>query len=110
MKYLTQAAVAVSLLASPLAAQETSQAAVVGNSGDAVYSLQVTGANGATYNCLPNTQNVNGQVVRRCQRIGASGGQILQGSLVAPAAGAIAALAVLVLVGTGGSSSTTTTN
>lgn len=108
MKQLTLAAVAVSLMAAPLAAQETTQASVNGPSGDPTYSVQITGANGEIYNCRPDIQTVAGQLVRRCQRLsGVVNGQLLGGSL--STGGALAAGAVLVLLAAG-SSSTTTTN
>ena len=108
MKRLILAVAAMSLLAAPLAAQETTQASVNGPSGDPTYSVQITGANGETYNCRPDIQTVNGQLVRRCQRLnGVVNGQLLGGSLTT--GGALAAGAVLILLAAG-SSSTTTTN
>ena len=101
------AAMALSLLAAPVAAQETTQQSVIGASGDPIYSVQIAGANGATYNCRPDIQTVGGRLVRQCRRLnGVANGQLLGGTLAAP--GALAAGAVLVLLAA--SSSSTTTN
>jgi len=108
MKRMLQTAAAVSLIGAPLAAQETTQQTVVGASGDPVYSVQVSGVNGETYNCRPDIQTVNGQLVRRCQRLNVVNGQLLGGSLTTTDAIAAAAFVFVALAADGGSSTTTT--
>ncbi|WP_299141038.1 hypothetical protein [uncultured Tateyamaria sp.] len=108
MKRMLQAVAVMSVIGAPLAAQETTQQTVVGASGDPVYSVQVTGVNGETYNCRPDIQTVNGQLVRRCQRLNVVNGQLLGGSLATTGAIAAAAIVLVALASDGGSSTTTT--
>lgn len=93
-------------LAGAAFAQTTTQEAVLGASDDAVYSLQVQGANGVIYNCKPDPVMVDGQAARACIQAGGAG--VLDQGLAGNAAAGIGALA-LVALAAGGSSSTTTT-
>ncbi|MEL7098628.1 MAG: hypothetical protein AAGM84_07355 [Pseudomonadota bacterium] len=105
------AAVAVTMVANNLHAQGTTQqAGVVGASGEQTYSLQVTGADGLTYNCRPEIRDVNGTPTRFCRRVGSAGRALQFGSLNAPAvAGALAAGAIALSIVSDGSTGTTTT-
>ena len=108
MKRMLCAVAAVTLMGAPLAAQQTTQERIVGASGDPTYTVRVVGANGESYNCLPSTETLNGQLVRRCQRLGAQGGQLLDGSLTT--GGAIAGAGFVLLALAADNSTTTTTN
>ncbi|WP_417770666.1 hypothetical protein [Stappia sp.] len=79
---------------SALHAQTTTQETVIGASGDPVYSVQIVGANGVVYNCLPDLVVKDGLTVRQCRRVGSGGSVTLDGT--GPAA--IAAGLVLVAV------------
>ncbi|WP_421907414.1 hypothetical protein [Mameliella sp.] len=56
-------------LLQPALAQTTTEARVIGPSGLPVYSVQVLGTNGITYNCRPDTEERDGQVLRYCRRV-----------------------------------------
>ncbi|MEP1522765.1 hypothetical protein [Ascidiaceihabitans sp.] len=102
-------ATSIALVAGNLAfAQQTQQTGVVGPSGDDVYSLEVTGADGATYNCRPDVIDVDGVPSRPCVQTGNT--PAFQGSLAAGGGAALGALVFIALVsGSDGSPSTTTT-
>lgn len=114
MKRLSFAAVTAGLVATAASAQQTTQQSVVGASGDAVYSVQVVGANGLTYNCLPTLDTVAGQLVRRCLQVNAAGvtptpnGGLLGGTLGTVPIAAVAAVALIAVVAADGSSTSTT--
>ena len=102
---VTAAALAIS---STAFAQTTTQAGVLGASDDAVYSLQVQGANGVIYNCKPNPVVVDGNTARVC--VQANGGGLFEAGAGMGGAGAAAGAAVvLIAIAAGGSSSSTTT-
>lgn len=105
-------ALAITVAANNATAQSvTQQAGVVGASGQEVYTLQVTGADGVTYNCRPDIQNVNGTPTRFCQRTPGAVQTLQYGSLTQPVGAAALGLAAVALIISGdGSSSTTTTN
>ena len=113
MKHAILLAAGVTLAATTGFAQDAATRQVGGTtaSGDATYSVQVTGANGVTYNCLPGITNVNGTPTRTCIRAGSAApafGGTLAGGGGAAAAGLIF---VAALAGGGdGVSTTTTTN
>lgn len=97
-------------------AQQTTQVGGVTPSGDPVFSEQVTGANGLTYNCRPEiTTSAGGVPARVCRQVSGTGtGTGTEGfGNLTPDAG-IAAVGALVLVGAlaggGGGSTTTSTN
>ncbi|MDG1470077.1 MAG: hypothetical protein P8Q26_00735 [Ascidiaceihabitans sp.] len=99
--------------ANALFAQDTQQSSVIGASGDTVYSVQVSGSDGVTYNCLPNLRVENGIRYRDCIRDGAAlagNGTLLGGTLSgSSAAGAIVvALVVAAAFGDDGTVATTT--
>ncbi len=102
--------VAVGLLTAGAAtAQVTTQAAVLGNSGDATYSLQIRGANNIVYNCKPDIVSVDGVRARQCVAAG-EGGLFGAGNGIATGVAAGVAALVLVAVVSNDSSTTTTTN
>ncbi|UWR34863.1 hypothetical protein K3759_07165 [Sulfitobacter sp. W027] len=108
MKILATVAATIALSGAAFA-QTTTQAGVLGASDDAVYSLQVQGADGVIYNCKPNPVTVDGNTARVCVRADGAG---LFASGAGLGGGAVAAGAALVLVAiaAGSSSSTTTTS
>jgi hypothetical protein len=110
MKLSLLPAMAFALSAGVATAQETTQTGVLGASGDPVYSLQVQGANGVIYNCMPEVQVVDGVRARRCVASGEGtlrdAGQGL--TEAGPAIGAL--LVVLVAIGSGGGGSSTTSS
>ncbi|MAM00292.1 MAG: hypothetical protein CL583_17775 [Alteromonadaceae bacterium] len=106
MKMFAAVTAATVVLTGAAFAQTTTQTAVLGASDDAVYSLQIQGANGVIYNCKPDPVTVDGQIARECVRAGGSG--VLDQGLAANAAAGLGAVA-LVALAAGGSSSTTTT-
>ena len=107
MKILATVAATIALTGAALA-QTTTQEAVLGASDDAVYSLQVQGANGVVYNCKPNPVTVDGNTARVCVRADGAGHFAAGAGLGGGAAAAGAAL-VLVAIAAGSSSSSTTT-
>lgn len=110
MRNLMAITAAVALAATAAIAQDTTQASVLGESGDPTYSLQVQGANGVIYNCVPDIETIDGVRARRCVTTGGSG---LAGAGTGLAGGPAIGVGVLALVAiagaSGGSSSTTTT-
>jgi hypothetical protein len=110
MKNIFAISAAVALTATTAFAQDTTQAAVLGESGDATYSLQVQGANGAIYNCAPGIVNIDGVSARRCVTTGGGGlAGAGAGLATAPAIG-VGVLAVLAVAAASDSSSSTSTN
>ena len=107
MKILATVAATIALTGAAFA-QTTTQEAVLGASDDAVYSLQVQGANGVVYNCKPNPVTVDGNTARVCVRADGAGHFAAGAGLGGGAAAAGAAL-VLVAIAAGSSSSSTTT-
>ncbi len=111
MKTLMAITAAVAFSAGAVAAQETTQTGVIGESGNATFSVQVQGANGNVYNCRPEIETIDGVRARRCVLAGGGGG--LAGAGAGLTGGVGAGLGALVLVaiaaGSDGSSSTTTT-
>ncbi len=91
------------------AAQTTSQEAVLGQSGDATYSLQIRGANNVVYNCKPDVVSVDGVRARQCVKAG-QGGLFENGNGLTVGAGVAAIVIVAVLAGNDSSTTTTTTN
>jgi hypothetical protein len=110
MKNLMAITAAIALAATAAAAQDTTQASVLGESGDPTYSLQVQGANGVIYNCSPDIETIDGISARRCVTSGGSG---LAGAGAGLAGGPAIGVGVLALLaiaaGSDGSTSTTTT-
>lgn len=106
MKMFAAVTAATVALTGAAFAQTTTQAGVLGASDDAVYSLQVQGANGVIYNCKPDPVTVDGQVARVCVQAGGAG--VLDQGLAGNAAAGLGAVALIALAA-GGSSSTTTT-
>ncbi|MDF3383548.1 MULTISPECIES: hypothetical protein [unclassified Sulfitobacter] len=111
MKILATVAATIALSGAAFA-QTTSQAAVLGASDDAVYSLQVQGANGVVYNCKPDPVTVDGNTARVCVPAAADGAGLFAAGagLGGGAAAAGAALVLVAVAASGSSSSTTTTN
>ena len=105
---ISAAAVAFAALTSMASAQETPESAVVGQSGNPAYPLEVLGANGITYDCREDTVVANGRIERRCIRRGgaATTGGGLTG-LEGP--GILAGIAAIVLL-TGGLDSSSGTD
>jgi len=109
MKMFATVTAAAIALAGASYAQTTTQAAVLGASGDPVYELQVQGADGVIYNCKPQPVVVDGNTARVCVRADGAG---LFAAGAGLSGGALAAGTVLVLAAaaaSGSSSSTTTT-
>lgn len=100
--------------ANALFAQQTQQTSVVGTSGDATYSVQVTGSDGVTYNCLPTLRVQGGVQYRTCVKAGAaavSNGALVGGTLGGAGVGGavLFALVVALAAGDDGAAATTTT-
>lgn len=108
MKRLITATATAIALSGAAFAQTTTQAGVLGASDDAVYALQVQGANGVVYNCKPDPVTVDGNVARVCVRADGAGLFEAGAGLGAGAAAAGAAI-VLIAIAAGSSSSSTTT-
>tara|TARA_R100001230_G_C5686714_1_gene196462 strand:- start:789 stop:1130 length:342 start_codon:yes stop_codon:yes gene_type:complete len=110
MKSFVAATVAIIAFSGAASAQTatTTQANVLGASSDAVYSLQVQGANGVVYNCKPDPVTVDGNTARVCVRA-ENAGLFDAGSGIGSAGGIAGAALVLVAIAAGSSSSTTTT-
>lgn len=96
VKSIAAGAAALAMTASAAMAQETTTQSVVGQSGNAIYSVEVIGANGVRYHCLPNTSVVDGTNVRRCIRANAGAG--LGNTPMGAGAAAIAGVLLLVAV------------
>tara|TARA_R110002049_G_scaffold23545_10_gene83687 strand:- start:73645 stop:73989 length:345 start_codon:yes stop_codon:yes gene_type:complete len=110
-KLASVTAAAAVMLAGAATAQTTTQAGVLGNSGDAVYSLQVQGANGVVYNCKPELVQINGLTARRCIDPNAggltnAGAGLGNGAVI----GAAALVIVAIAAGSDGTSTTTSTS
>lgn len=93
---------------------QTKQTSVVGTSGDSTYSVQVTGSDGQTYNCLPKLRIEDGVKYRTCVLDGAviaGNGALTGGTLSggAVAGGVVFALLVAAAAGGDGAVGTTTT-
>lgn len=110
MKMFATVTAAAIALAGASFAQTTTQAAVLGASDDAVYSLQVRGANGIVYNCKPNPVTVDGNTARVCVRADGAGLFEAGAGIGAGAAAAGAAIVLIALASSSSSSATTTTN
>tara|TARA_R100000935_G_C2758070_1_gene132469 strand:+ start:351 stop:692 length:342 start_codon:yes stop_codon:yes gene_type:complete len=110
MKPFVAATVAIIAFSGAASAQTatTTQASVLGASSDAVYSLQVQGANGVVYNCKPDPVSVDGDAARACVRAD-SAGLFDAGAGIGNAGAAAGAALVLIAIASGSSSSTTTT-
>lgn len=109
MKMFATVTAAAIALAGASFAQTTTQAAVLGASGDAEYELQVQGANGVIYNCKPQPVTVDGETARVCVRADGAG-LFAAGAGIGNGAAAAGALVVLVALAANSSSSTTTTS
>ena len=107
MKLFVTVTAATIALAGAAFAQTTTQVAVLGASDDAVYSLQIQGANGVTYNCKPELVQVDENIGRFC--VNANGGGLFEAGAGLGAWAAAGAALVLLAVASGSSSSTTTT-
>ena len=110
MKNLLSMTAALALTAGAAFAETTTQAAVLGESGNAGYPLQVRGGNGVLYNCMSEIQTVDGVRARQCIR--ADGGGLLDSGagLGAGVAAGAGALLIVAIASSGGSSTTTSTN
>lgn len=108
MKMFATITAATIALAGTAFAQVTTQVAVLGASGEAVYSLQVQGANGVIYNCKPELVTMDGNTGRLCVRAD-GGGLFAAGAGLGTGAAAAGAALVLLAVASGSSSTTTTT-
>ena len=95
MKHFAKIIALGSLIAGSAAqAQTTTQEAVIGASGDPVYTVQIVGANGVVYNCLPDLVVKDGLTVRQCRRVG-TGGNLELGPGAAAAAAGLVLVAVI---------------
>lgn len=94
-------------------AQDTTQRAVLGQSTNADYPLQVEGGDGVLYNCKSDIgQTADGRAARTCIRADEAGSVFESGTGLTQAAPALALLIVGAAVASGSdsaSSSTTTT-
>ena len=113
MKNILSIATALVMTTGAAFAQTTSQAAVLGASGNAEYPLQVQGANGVIYSCMNEVEAVNGVQARRCLAPASAGlfgaGDGLSAGVVA-AAGAVALVALIANDDDDDNNTTTTTN
>jgi hypothetical protein len=88
----------------------TGTQSVNGASGDAVYSLEVVGTNGVTYNCQPDIVTIDGVSARQCVRAGAGGGNLFEGGLTAGvAAGVVGVILVAAVIADDDDAATSTT-
>ncbi|MGP6086198.1 hypothetical protein [Antarctobacter jejuensis] len=71
MKKLSKIAILFAGLSQAASAQQTTQAEILGPSGDPVYSVQILGADGVTYDCRPETERTVNEILRYCRRVGA---------------------------------------
>lgn len=111
MKRIITTAMALALGAGIAQAQDTTQTGVLGQSGDPVYSLQVQGANGVIYNCIPEVKVIDGVRARECIPADRAGlfdaGEGLTDAAAPIAAGVLAIVAIA--GGSDGTAATTTT-
>lgn len=103
------AAVAMSFAAGA-SAQTTTQAAVLGDTGNAEYPVRVQGGNGQIYACKAEIETVDGVRARRCVQ-GDDGAPLFAAGAGLAGGGAVAAGALLlvVLAANDGDTGTTTT-
>lgn len=92
-------------------AQEATQRAVLGNSGNPNFPVEVEGTNGVIYSCRSElTQTANGQSARSCIRAGSSGGGVFDSATGLTVAGAAGGFLILVAaIGGDGDDATATT-
>ncbi|MBV7393125.1 hypothetical protein [Mameliella sediminis] len=90
-------------LAQGAQAQSTTEARVLGPSGVPVYTVQVLGQDGVTYNCRPETEQRDGQEIRYCRRV--AGGGVVSGDPFPIGAGAVIA-GVIALIAVSSASGT----
>lgn len=110
MKTILAITAVVAVTATAAAAQDTTQAGVLGESGDATYTLEVQGANGVMYNCLPSIETIDGVSARRCVTQGSGLANAGNGLTSVPAVAAgLAAVVAIALVSDSSTSTTTTT-
>lgn len=98
---------ACALGAGAVAAQSTTQAAVVGETGNPNYPVRIQGANGKIYSCKAQVETIDGVRARRC--IGAGGGDVFADSTGLAAGGAAAAVLLVAVLANDGDDSTSTT-
>jgi len=107
MKFMISLASAAVVFSSAAFAQTTTEA-VLGQSGDPQYSLQLQGENGVIYNCEPEIVVTNG--VRGRNGVQAGGGSFFDGGLgTAAAIGAGVILVAAVAADDDDAAATTTT-
>ncbi len=105
---LAISAVAALTATSAMAQTATTQASVIGDSGNPNYPLMVQGADGIQYMCKAETQVRGGVTVRPCHSgggLGLHGNQMAMGGILA---GGV--LLALIMDDDDSSSTTTTTN
>ena len=94
-------------------AQSTTQAAILGDSGNIDSPVRIQGGNGEIYHCKADIGTLNGLRVRRCIQVGegttlfAAGSGIGAGAAVA---GGVLLVAVLAASDSGSGSATTTSS
>jgi hypothetical protein len=109
MKNIIAITAALTLSAGAAFAQTTTQQAVLGQSENAAYPVQVQGTNGVIYNCSAQIVSIDGVRARRCIQAG-SGGLFDAGTgLATGAAVGAGALVLLALANDDDNNSTTTT-
>jgi hypothetical protein len=93
------------------AVADTTQRAVLGESGNPAYPVQVEGGDNVIYNCRENLiQLADGRSARECVRVREGGGTLFEaGDGIGNAAPAIGIVVVAAAFASGGSDSTATT-
>ncbi len=103
------AAVAMSIAAGA-SAQNTTQAAVLGETGNPNYPIRVQGGNGQIYSCKAEIETIDGVRARRCVQDDDGGALYAAGAgLGTGAAVAAGALLLVVLASSDSDNNTTTT-
>lgn len=102
------AAVAMSVAAGA-SAQNTTQASVLGETGNAAYPIRVQGGNGQIYSCKAEIETIDGVRARRCVQDNDGALYAAGGGLAAGGAVAAGALLLVVLAASDSGSGTTTT-
>ena len=94
MKSLISLAAAGLLASAAAVSAQPVQTAVLGDSGNPAYPLQVQASNGVLYHCEAELTSLNGQTARECIR---PGGDLFAAGNGIAVAGAVAAGALLIL-------------
>ncbi|KZX99155.1 MULTISPECIES: hypothetical protein [unclassified Sulfitobacter] len=107
MKFMISLISSAVVLSSAAFAQTTTTEAVLGQSGNPEYPLQIQGQNGVIYNCEPEIVVTNGVRGRNCIQAGTGG--LFDGGLATAATVGAGVLLVAAIAADDDDSTTTTT-